>query len=318
MQFFSEKEGFGKQRKTRGERRERADTQKGGLRMQKAKLAILAILLAAIMLIAQIVLPVYATSVPAAKMETSRKFDFNGIEVWAKRTDTFQYNQWFIQLEAEAIVNGTKISLRSEKYPLAKLYQILTPTRAKKPTTLLEKVSTGTVNSLYTIQSLGKYWWDNIEFVRAPGDAYTWVKYDHPNNYDRYYPLQVNRDYALRGTSKVHYHVSYAALEDAKYKSSFASIAGLLGPIIAALLLIPEIVSKFVAAIIALVGAICSLVGYLLKWFIENIIQTELKDGWVWTWGWGKATFLWWTIAVWFWISFGAWRNWGFFVFLPI
>ena len=68
-------------------------------------------------------------------------------------------------------------------------------------------------------------------------------------------------------------------LEEAKYTSSFARIAGLIAGVIRVLLVIPELISKLGAGIFGLFAAVLALVGYVADWFISNILQTELLDG---------------------------------------
>ena len=41
-------------------------------------------------------------------------------------------------------------------------------------------------------------------------------------------------------------------------------------------------------------------------YFIEDVIQTDLGDGWSWLWGFGSGFGL-----KWWWQSFGSWRDWG-------
>jgi hypothetical protein len=277
--------------------------------MQKIKIAIVAIL-AFLVLSSSIAFPAYATASAlntSVTIETSRTFEINGLKVYAKRIDTIKLGKHWVQIEVKTNVEGREIKIKSEPYPIEKIWP---PSFSgiDKGYRALSSVSYGTASA-----SLQKYWWDGILFVKAPGSDYFWVKYDHPDNIETYYPMAKNNPYTLNGASKQHNHIPQYILEDAKYKSTFASIAGLLGPIIAGLLAVPELVSKVVAGIIALVGAILALVGYIIRWLIENIIQTELADGWVYTWGYGKLSIWGFVIAAWWWMSFGAWKDWGFF-----
>jgi len=107
-------------------------------------------------------------------------------------------------------------------------------------------------------------------------------------------------------------------LEDAKATTSYARIAGLVAGVIAALLLIPEGISKLVAAIVGLFGAVLALLGFSFYWFINDILQTERGDGWIWTWGYTEWWFLSWRVGISWYTSFGAWRDWGFYVNVPI
>ncbi|MFH7882497.1 MAG: hypothetical protein QW140_02140 [Candidatus Aenigmatarchaeota archaeon] len=284
------------------------------MKRTRVKIATIVAMLMFLVLSSGIAFPVYATNLTLninVTMETSRTFEINGFVVHAKRTDIIKSGEHLIQIEVKTTVEGRVITIKSEPYPFKKLLLTQNLSGTNKKYRILSTTS-------YTIasDSLQKYWWDNILFVRAPGSDYFWIKYDHPDNIETYYPMAKNKGYTLNGTSKRHHHIPQYILEDAKYKSTFASIAGLLGPIISGLLLIPELISKAIAAIIALGGAILSLVGYGAKWFIENIIQTELGDGWIYTWDYGKITFFGWVLAAWWRMSFGAWRDWGFFVLI--
>ncbi|MEM5834870.1 MAG: hypothetical protein QXQ69_03425 [Candidatus Aenigmatarchaeota archaeon] len=285
--------------------------------MRKYKVAVVALLLL-LVLSSGVALPTYA-SVSLLNtnltIETSKTFEINGFKVYAKRFDIIKAGQHYVQIEVKTTVEGRVITIKSEPYPIAKIYPQPKLPRVPMPSWLFIEPGYRVMATTSSL-SLPKYYWDSILFVRAPGSDYFWVKYDHPDNIETYYPLAKNKAYTLTGASKQHHHIPQYMLEDAKYRSTFASIAGLLGPIIAGLLAIPELVSKVVAGIIALVGAILALVGYLIRWFIENIIQTELGDGWIYTWGYGKLTFFGWVIAAWWWMSFGAWRDWGFFIII--
>jgi len=228
------------------------------------------------------------------QVETARSLIiYEGVTVHAKRYDIFRGRQHLIQIVAEVEVDGHKISIKSEPYPFDKLYN----------------------TASYTTQtSFSKYRWDGISFVRAPGSSTQWVKYDHPDNFETYYPNQINNGYTLNGYSKQHNHIAQYVLEEAKRNANFVGIAGLLAAVIAALLGIPELVSKIVAGILGLIAAIIALVGYVIYWFINDIIQAERGDGWVWTWGYGKWVFWGIVLAAWWWMSFGSWRDWGFFI----
>lgn len=285
--------------------------------MKKPILILSAILLVTIVLMSNVVLPAYANATPRT-FETKIETQIAGYEVKAKRLDILQMNQWFVQLEAEVMVNGTRISIKSNRYPLAKIYQLFSQKKQPSSSCLIQ--SSGKIETLATATSsstIPTYWWNNVEFVRAPGSSSTWVKYDHPNNYWRYRPGETNVGYTIVGSVLCHHEPVYA-IQDAKFKSTFITIAAMCVPIIAGLLLVPELISKFTAAVVALFGAICALLGYAIRWFIENFVETELKDGWVYSWGHTKVWFLWWVIGHSWWMSLGSLRDWGFFLYVPL
>lgn len=248
-----------------------------------------------LLLMASTAVPTYAQAQTIQVETVAVTMVYEGLRVTAKRYDILRGRQHLIRIEAEVEVEGRRITIKSEPYSVSKLYSAVFYSSSS---------------------SLPTYWWDGIKFVRAPGSSTTWVKYDHPDNYNTYYPNEINREYYLKGYSKTHNHVPRYLLEEAKAKTSFVGIAALLAGVIAALLAVPELVSKIVAAILGLIAAILSLVGFVLYWFINDVIQTELGDGWIWTWGYGKWEFWGWVVAAWWWMSFGAWRDWVFFVII--
>lgn len=264
--------------------------------MRTKKILAQVCILLTIILIGTMAFPVYARKQEqetVTVIETaSLSFVHEGIPVTAKWLDIFHGRQHFIKITAEVEFEGSTITIESEEYPIEKL---------------LPK------NTHYT-SSLSTYYWDGIRFVRAPGSSTQWVKFDHPDNYNRYYRGQINRDYYLNGYSRTHHHVAQWRCEEAKRYADFGRISALLAGVIGILLAIPEIISKIAAAIVGLIAAIVGLVSYVLRWFIGDIIQDERGSGWVWTWGYGKLEFWGWVIAAWWWISFGSWRDWGFFV----
>ena len=263
--------------------------------LRKTQVALLATLLSMLMLMATTVIPTYAQAQTVEVETATITTVYEGVPVTAKRYDVLRGRQHLIRIEAEIEVDGHKITIKSEPYSVNKLY-----------------------NTRYYSSSrwLPTYYWDGIKFVKAPGSSTIWVKYSHPDNYNTYYLGQVNKEYYLSGNSKTHNHIPQWILEQAKANTSFARIAGILAGVIAALLAIPELVSKIVAGIIGLIGALLALVGFVLYWFLNDIIQTERGDGWIWTWGYTEYWFLWWRVGVSWWMSFGAWRDWGFFVII--
>jgi len=61
------------------------------------------------------------------------------------------------------------------------------------------------------------------------------------------------------------------------------------------LLGITEGISKIVAGVAALVIVILEAIETGIIWFLNNVVQTELGDGWTWLWGFGSSwIFKWW------------------------
>ena len=262
----------------------------------KVVIGVLSVLL---MLSAHVIFPVYSTTTPTTIITTKTiNLEIYGenVTVTVKRYDTYQYNQWFVSFYASCEINGSEVAyLRTSRYPITKVFY----NTASKYTSVMD-------------EGLPKYWWDGILFVQAPGSDEIYIEYDHPDNYETYYPNKINTNYELQGDSKIHSHIAKYVLEEDKEKGSLITIAGVLMGVVAALLGIPELVSKIIAAFIGLIAAILTAMGQLITWFIEDIVQTELGDGWSWIWGVGH-----WWIFHWWWQSFGKWRDWGwFFVFV--
>ncbi|MEM2518583.1 MAG: hypothetical protein QXO49_06495, partial [Candidatus Bathyarchaeia archaeon] len=70
--------------------------------------------------------------------------------------------------------------------------------------------------------NLRKYLWDNnsIWFVEAPGNYTIYVKYDHNDNYETYYPYEWNRPWhipiGMYGNEKLHTHMAVSDVYDWK------------------------------------------------------------------------------------------------------
>jgi hypothetical protein len=164
---------------------------------------------------------------------------------------------------------------QAQTYPV---YKIVTePYPVSK---LLQGLNDSSVSA--SSSDMPKYYWDGLKFVKYPGNATCYVRYDHPDNYDTYEPLENNIDYTLQGTSRTVGHIAKYHIEDAKAANDVGAILGALIGIVAALLACPEpIVSKTTAAIIAIIVAACTLIHEIVNWFLNDIVQTELGDGWV-------------------------------------
>lgn len=165
--------------------------------MRTKKILAQVCILLTIILIGTMAFPVYARKQEqetVTVIETaSLSFVHEGIPVTAKWLDIFHGRQHFVKITAEVEFEGSTITIESEEYPIEKL---------------LPK------NTHYT-SSLSTYYWDGIRFVRAPGSSTQWVKFDHPDNYNRYYRGQINRDYYLNGYSRTHHHVAQWRCEEA-------------------------------------------------------------------------------------------------------
>jgi len=81
---------------------------------------------------------------------------------------------------------------------------------------------------------------------------------------------------------------------------------------ILAILAIP-VVGWISAALAAVIIAALIVVNRTLYYFLNDILQDERGAGWMWTWGFGSQW-----IFRWFYVSFGAWRDWGWFVLMVV
>ncbi|MEM3588136.1 MAG: hypothetical protein QXO71_12560, partial [Candidatus Jordarchaeaceae archaeon] len=166
-------------------------------------------------------------------------------------------------------------------------------------------ISTAAIPSEY------KYWWDNILFLKSPGPANLWIKYDHPDVYDTY-NIGVNERKYLIGNQKEHIHISRSAIETAKANNDLYTLLAGVVQFILTLLALPS-VGIIAAAIGAVIVAVLFLINRAVYYFLNDILQDEQGGGWMWAWDFGS----WWLFR-WFYVSFGAWRDWRWFVFFAL
>jgi hypothetical protein len=164
---------------------------------------------------------------------------------------------------------------------------------------------------------LQTYPWDNIPFVKAPGNYSIYVKYDHDDTYNSHeeypdlYPGEPNHPWEIpigkHGNQKVHTHLSVDDMNAwikgemsneeimRKYSTLGGTVAGsflgaLLGAGLVELLSLTGGLGVVVTAIGAALGAF---IGWLLEqlgitnkaqWIID-VVQAEQGDGFWWSWG---------------------------------
>lgn len=167
--------------------------------------------------------------------------------------------------------------------------------------------ATGNLISPAAIPSEYKYWWDDILFVKSPGPSNLWIKYDHPDVYDTY-NIGVNEWKSLKGDQKIHTHIPQYVIETAKANNNLSALVSAITHFILAVLAIPKV--GLIAAVIgAVIITALVVINRAIDYFLNVILQDERGGGWMWIWGTGG-----WWIFRWFYISFGAWRDWGWFV----
>jgi len=164
-------------------------------------------------------------------------------------------------------------------------------------TVLKEDAIESSTAQLYPSAKLDEYLWDSVYFIEKGEHDYgnppvIYVKYYHPNNYERYYPWRWHKDYVLPdnkyppnsddipGTPKwQHMHQSVETMN--------TLIAGL--DIVAALLQIFHLTGiPLVIAIVLAVSVACVVTTI----FISQVWVAENGDGWSWLKaeiGWGYA-----------------------------
>jgi hypothetical protein len=164
------------------------------------------------------------------------------------------------------------------------------------------------------VNPLTDYTWNNIYF--APCGTWTLsngqqvtIKYDHPDNY-QVYNSNTGASYTIVGSNG--YYALHLTTQQIANALNTASITGIIG----ALLSIAGFVADAVVGdVIGVIGAILSGLSCGIQWFVSNVVETELGDGWAYLWGAGSSS--WWIFhSEWFWLSFGSWRNWGWYFYV--
>ena len=143
-----------------------------------------------------------------------------------------------------------------------------------------------------------KYYWYGIKFV-APGDPVYYIDFDHPDNFDTYYPGQWNTNWLKNnypgqsGWLKWAHHTASGTMQQAIL---FWDLYLAIMPFAAA----------FGFEIYWLVGVILAIlwgIGLGVWAFLTAIMQSEQLDGWSYT----HDNLINHDRL----ISFGAWRDWG-------
>lgn len=215
-------------------------------------------------------------------------------------------------------INGTdfvkaKISCRpaDEPYPII----METPTMQISE---LDKTAPESAEIL-TVQNPVRYNWNGITFISTKSTP-LYVAHDHPDTgpYDSpTYDIPVDEVsstvlVANSGTRCI--HLPKHIVDDMKESGTIAfALSAAITPILVWLFGLPELVgTKLAALILGLVDVIILCFGLAFTWWVDNVVRTEMGDGWSYMWGFGS-----WWIFNWCWISFGAWRDAGWFILSP-
>jgi len=162
--------------------------------------------------------------------------------------------------------------------------------------------------------NLQEYLWDGLYSLLSPGNATYWIKYNHDNNYWRYYPSEWNRQWDMDGVEKTHVHLATSdvnawisgSLTDEEMMGKIVSGGALATRIIgvAAATAIVFFMHTWVGLVIAIiVAALAQIFAWLLEvlgitnkaqWIKDNV-QLANDDGFAYFWGFN-------TINVWGWI----------------
>jgi len=265
--------------------------------MKKNSTIIVAILSAMLVFTAYIITPTYSEVVgttTVSEQVTTQSIGGYNLTTVARRKDTVVFNQDIVQINVsvyEGLANGTLEYLgncSTDPYPYEKIF----------PSQLESKLHT---------ESIPTEIWDGITFLVAPGGPgkEEYVKYNHPDNLHIYRPNQTNINYDFMGTSKLHQHIAEYEIEDGKKAASFEAVVGGVMAAILVLLSIPEpFISKVIAMVLAAVAAVLTILGLTEYFYLNDILQTELGDGWSWAYDFGSFfCFYWWRQ------SFGSWRD---------
>jgi hypothetical protein len=167
--------------------------------------------------------------------------------------------------------------------------------------------------------------------LQSPGSENWYVEYDHINTIDNsgtsgvFYNIPPNEGTptittGIDGMYNIHApkwllnHVKQSLNIWDLITGGGATLSG-IAALLAALGLIAT--NPVGAAIVAIILAVLAIAGIGVKAFVENVMETEIDDGWSYLWGFTQYWLLWWRVGVSWSMSFGRWRDWGWFFFIP-
>jgi VIT1/CCC1 family predicted Fe2+/Mn2+ transporter len=227
---------------------------------------------------------------------------FGQVTTYANGTKTFRFSvtiQNIAPMVPKLRMNFTKV-VTSEELSYYK--------EGNKETQRLKSSSDETL--ITTSDQLDEYRWDNIYSVAAPGNETIWIKYDHDNNYWRYWPMQFNLPWeipiGIYGNQKIHTHMAVSDVYDwktgaktdeeiaQKYMTLGSSVAGsfigaFLGSAVVSFL---SLTGGWAAVVVAVCAAFGAFIAWLLAQlgisnkadWIENVVEAEQGDGFYWSW----------------------------------
>lgn len=232
-----------------------------------------------VMLLAFIVvpLPIYSPIITGNQLQTSEKITITVIQIYEGtikkvQRDFYRNGVHIQQVNISGVINGISVRIISPEYPA-------------------DFISEGKVEDVHPCSPLPKKWDDSILWVLYPGNETIYVRRDHPDNYETYYPLQINTPYILKGDWRYYKHITVSMIDQWKQENDIGGLAAAVGGVIVSLLAIPELGSKVVAGVLSVYLAILVVYNRSVEYYLNWDLQTELGDGWVtiaktaWRWG---------------------------------
>jgi hypothetical protein len=212
---------------------------------------------------------------------------------------------------------GSIYELTTDPIPIAQYQYMVAQANSDAPNASADSASPASSSNA------PDYYWNNIQFIPSGtwliNNAYVDVKYDHPDNYIVNFDgvgLNPNgtpdtaKSYTVQGSNGVKAdHLSVSQINSLIEIGQFGGLAtAIAGAFIAG-------ASWATAGIGILIGVMLIIVGFVFTQFVQDIIQTELNDGWIYESGVGHWN-CWFLHSVWFSLSFGSWWNTWFHFFI--
>jgi len=284
----------------------------------------LVLFLVAMLYIAYVAYPIKATvdfNLPVI-VQTVQSLTINGYEVSASRIDSY-YASGAHNVSFE--ISMDSLPTFSSRFGRCggSIYELTTdPIPYNQLLTLLNTDSSNSTSldgpPPPPDPSLPQYQWNGITFVQAGTYEYQgaslWIKYDHPDNYEVYHlnpngSPDVNDEYVIKGTNGVKaFHADKSDISSWSLSGGIVTAGSTLGAVLVGVALGANVLGALLIAFLTIVGVTSSL-------FVQNVIATELGDGWVYLGGFGRWN-CWFLHSVWFKLSFGSWWNTWFYFFI--
>ncbi|MEM2102186.1 MAG: hypothetical protein QXM22_01570 [Candidatus Bathyarchaeia archaeon] len=295
--------------------------------MQKKTVSCSVLCFVLMLCVAYVALPTKATydATQPVTVQTFQSFFYSGFSVSVSRYDTYYATgQHYVSFDVSASSPDYRqqYDLYTDPYPYDWLFPSSTDPYNPPPYTI-PPVPNPNPNATHPIWSnpnaplitifgsLPYYWWNGIAFV--PSGTYNdfkgrsvWIKYDHPDNYQRYRlnpdgTPNANQGYTLTGTNgRYAQHLTVQEINDMIFNGNIGRLAMTIGGIV---------IGALISGIGWLLAIFMNIIGWVFSQWTDVVVKTELGDGWFYVWDLGRWDY-WWLHSVWFSASFGAWRDW--------